>query len=1117
MTRRLSAAFAIGAVSLIVIDLDDAPIFGETVQSACLGVHVSSTSFGMPLGSPSGAGYVAGNGGLQFLEPNDYSEDGFSEYHPGEDWNAAGDDLDVGGDSIDAGDPVFAIGNGIVRFATVAKNWSKSWGHLMLIEHRAPLGAQFRLPDGGSAGTVWSQYGHMSSIGTNPRTGRVWTECDVVSGGEQIGTVGDFRAGSGKNFHLHFEVRTQFRSADAFVYNDHKDASGINQPWPATAVQQYYVKPSEFVLLNPTVGPPPPTQSSLHAGFTMAAQGKSAIEDDTLNLTVQAGHTVQVTLRANCFAGSLPVGCSFDVDGAIEHWTWAVGGVATPLADAAVVTVNVGPGSHPVSLTVTDDDGLQSMAHGQIQVGAIGGETTPGPMTISVVFDGTAAFPNNRFGELQSDRQGNLIGVNFYAFGSTCGGGFCQPFTLVAIDPKTGLWNWESNDGLSPPYVGQDTLSRFNVALGANDTAFIGASSSQILAYVNGAKQAGGWPYSTSLGRLSRLKAHRSTGDVFATFPDLQDGGAVVVDPTGNERMSVSGPFLNWFMGADADAFLSTGNAFGITAITRYNSSSLAPTCTAPVPNIPFSINALADEVLETPQGLVLSYGGSLKFFDGNCQLSSLVDLPGVDFRPIGTAGGYAIGFLTFDWSTGSSGLVGVSLANGSVWSQGAIAWGGAMTTAQGFAYVLAQDAVDGKHKVYRVDPGTGNVLDRLDTTGVCASFGGCSLVSTPDGNVYLNDLNSTKIYRIDGPGGSPTPPGVNPLFSFSAVTGQSASPLTEGPDGWLYGTTLGTGNGPHPFGLLFRTSTAGIFEPLHSFDGQDGAVSNGALLHGSDGNLYGTAHGADGGVLFRYGSTIGFQVLKRFDRDPAFGSAHPDPLFPFGRWPVGAPIESPAGTIMGVTQAGGVSALGVLYQWSQADGFAVLHHFGPPAGNPSGGLTFGADGALYGATYSNQAGDAGLLYRYHRDDGFSVLYAPAANESVFVMAPLLSAGDGHLYGVSVAGGDNGRGTVFRVTLAGVFQLLHSFEYQTTGDGPRGNLLEVDGGFLGTTSAGGQHGLGTLFHVTYDGEVSVLHHFSGADGDSPLGMLLHSNGSYYGVSSNGGPASRGVIFSFRQR
>ena len=319
----------------------------QQINPGCPGIDPRASSFGMPLGTPSGIGYEPGNGGLLFLDPHDYQSktvpatNGIVEYHPGDDWNLAGNKLDFGEDNRIPGDPVYAIGKGIVKFANYP---SDSWGYVVLIEHRAPPGGSFALPNGSAVSVVWSQYGHMASLSVNPRTNQPWAECDVVEGGEQIGKVGDYPAGSGTNYHLHFEVRVQYRPASAFVLNTFLDASRTPQPWPPSEIQKFYVAPSAFVLLNPTV-------SGLTAAFTMSAGGLASGDGHTLSVD-GGGSDAQVTLTAAC--GATPSGCLTS-----QHYIWSVAGAAPP-PDLATVQVILGPGSHAVTLTVSNDQGLQS-------------------------------------------------------------------------------------------------------------------------------------------------------------------------------------------------------------------------------------------------------------------------------------------------------------------------------------------------------------------------------------------------------------------------------------------------------------------------------------------------------------------------------------------------------------------------------------------------------------------------------------------------------------------------------------------------------------------------------------------------------------------------------------
>jgi murein DD-endopeptidase MepM/ murein hydrolase activator NlpD len=143
----------------------------------------SSDGFDYPLGAPSGRGYSLTEG-LDFEDTYDYFKDTFPEYHTGEDWNDDNSGQDYGGDRNDQGDPVYVVSTGRIVFAETA---GASWGHLILVEHQAPPGVRFRLPNGNLVSVVWSQYGHMASIANNPRTNRPWKMDDIVFRGEQIG------------------------------------------------------------------------------------------------------------------------------------------------------------------------------------------------------------------------------------------------------------------------------------------------------------------------------------------------------------------------------------------------------------------------------------------------------------------------------------------------------------------------------------------------------------------------------------------------------------------------------------------------------------------------------------------------------------------------------------------------------------------------------------------------------------------------------------------------------------------------------------------------------------------------------------------------------------------
>jgi hypothetical protein len=193
---------------------------------------LSYAGFDFPLGKPNGVGYGPGFGGSTFLELDSVTYKCGSVYHPGDDWNSDGSGLDVGGDRDDKNDPVFAVSDGTIESASFVDS---GWGNVVLIRHDG----NFVLPEGGRIQTVWSQYGHLASLTKNPRTNMLWRKGEKVLRGEQIGNVGDYLHGSGKAFHLHFEIRKKFLAAGAFSCNLKKDE-----------VESLYTSPSAFVKLN---------------------------------------------------------------------------------------------------------------------------------------------------------------------------------------------------------------------------------------------------------------------------------------------------------------------------------------------------------------------------------------------------------------------------------------------------------------------------------------------------------------------------------------------------------------------------------------------------------------------------------------------------------------------------------------------------------------------------------------------------------------------------------------------------------------------------------------------------------------------------------------------------
>jgi uncharacterized repeat protein (TIGR03803 family) len=79
------------------------------------------------------------------------------------------------------------------------------------------------------------------------------------------------------------------------------------------------------------------------------------------------------------------------------------------------------------------------------------------------------------------------------------------------------------------------------------------------------------------------------------------------------------------------------------------------------------------------------------------------------------------------------------------------------------------------------------------------------------------------------------------------------AAGLVQATDGNFYGTTRYGANQacPSGCGTIFQLTPAGTLVTVHSFDKTDGGYSQGALMQGTDGNLYGTTTGYNGVHLY--------------------------------------------------------------------------------------------------------------------------------------------------------------------------------------------------------------------------------------------------------------------------
>jgi uncharacterized repeat protein (TIGR03803 family) len=353
--------------------------------------------------------------------------------------------------------------------------------------------------------------------------------------------------------------------------------------------------------------------------------------------------------------------------------------------------------------------------------------------------------------------------------------------------------------------------------------------------------------------------------------------------------------------------------------------------------------------------------------------------------------------------------------------------------------------------------------------------------------------------------------------FGNPDQTGQSPySPLTEGSDGVLYGTTYTGGLGNS--GTVFAINKDGSnYKILHHFGvtNADGAQLYGRVIQCSDGNLYGTTwaggtHGA--GTVFKLNiDGSGYTILRSFGQAPTDGNNPPAGL-----------LQGSDGFLYGTTQLGGAHSAGTTFRIQRdGNGYQLLHTFGGSGDGqqPPDEIFEASDGMLYGITYFGGTNGTGVVYRLNKDGtGYGIVhYFGPSIQGTTPVGAMLEGTNGILYGVTYQGGSNNVGTIFQIGKDGSgFQVLHHFQGTSAGDGagPETALrMSTNGVLYGTTESGGSNGLGCVYALNQDGTgYTVLHHCA-SDGQNPYAtVLLASDGFIYGNARAGGAHGVGSLF-----
>lgn len=348
-------------------------------------------------------------------------------------------------------------------------------------------------------------------------------------------------------------------------------------------------------------------------------------------------------------------------------------------------------------------------------------------------------------------------------------------------------------------------------------------------------------------------------------------------------------------------------------------------------------------------------------------------------------------------------------------------------------------------------------------------------------------------------------------LLDFSSANGTlPLGAVTQATNGLLYGLT--SAGGTQSVGVLYEYNISlNSYAKKIDFNTSSGGFPHGTLLHAANDKLYGLSSAggtSTAGVIFEYDMSLN-AYTKKIDLTAANGSQ-----------PSGGLIQAPNGKLYGMTRLGGASSLGTIFEYDYALN-AYTKKIDLTAANgsqPYGSLCLASNGKMYGLTNLGGLSSSGVLFEY---DYVGNSYIKRVDLSAAIgsnpFGSLIEASNGKLYGLTRNGGANGLGALFEfITSSNTYSKVVDFT-AAGGSLPEGSLIQASNGKLyGLTSTGGANSVGALFEFDPTSNTyTKLYDFSAPNGQTPRGTLKQAaNGKLYGLTQSGGANGLGVVFEY---
>ncbi|HEY0762963.1 MAG TPA: hypothetical protein VGD61_11395 [Pyrinomonadaceae bacterium] len=395
-------------------------------------------------------------------------------------------------------------------------------------------------------------------------------------------------------------------------------------------------------------------------------------------------------------------------------------------------------------------------------------------LTATLFFDGSANpnLADFRFNEPVVDSQGRLLVIG--------GQNFTQ--RLFSISPE-GTLNWQapgSSDTL--PF---DSFSGYTLLIGPGDRIYTHTTHNRIFAFDSSGQAIPGWPVENIIPpdttepnwAMAGVIVDSQDGTVYAksgVFSSFTSFPSTVVafnpDASMKWRKSYGSGSKNFHLvqGPARDIYTLIDSTF--VGIDHGTGTQVCQN----------NISVFFGSLVGGLEGVATSFRDGISGQDVNC--NSQLIFPSTDREVVLQRYDHgivlALDYPVFPFDPNQTRLLGVSQNGTFLWRNSDIfvsPFGASPihVIKAGIMYVFGQDLADSnKPKLFLVNTETGQVLNSIETTSFCAN---CGVAVADDGSVYVNDRDSTKIYKLAGD----VIPNQPPTAGFTMTSGSNSA--TEG------------------------------------------------------------------------------------------------------------------------------------------------------------------------------------------------------------------------------------------------------------------------------------------------------------------------------------------------